>query len=716
MNSYYIHFPIPRANFWWSLILICLMLALTDWHIEPTLPSAEQKSRLGLSFVPNRGQSEPFVHFHVQSQAGTLFFMSDEVLLRLARSEQAEALRLHFEGANPNPELAGNKRLSGVVNYFIGNDPAKWRTNLPTYAAVTYKELYRGIDLRYDGTEGLLKGTYLVAPHADPTGIRWRYEGATTVKLDETTGHLLITTGTNEAPSLIEEAPIAWQTIKGQRVNVSSRYVVTDGTVSFALGAYDPTQPLIIDPTITYATYLGGSDDDNASDIAIDQAGNIYLTGSTASIDFPTPGSSPQAGFAGYTDAFVSKINAAGDELIYSSYLGGSYYDGANAIAIDNAGNASITGYTRADFPIVNPGQPGHGGGDVEAFVTKLNATGDALIYSTYLGGRNEDIGKGITSDTEGNTYVTGYTTSTDFFLVKPLQKSKNGSTDAFVAAFSPTGSLLYSTYLGGSEGESGQSIVVNSAGQAYLTGDTNSSDFPNQNPLQRALGGGLCGSTSSYPCDDIFVVKLNTQGDSLLYSTYFGGSGTDGGSSIAIDRSSNIYVTGSTASEDFPTLNAWQSNHGGDADPFVIKFSPDDNELIYSTYLGGSLNDGGYGIAVDRVGNAYVTGYTASADFPTVNSLQDDGYGSDAFVAKLSPLGDDLTYSTYLGGNHRDGSSGIAVDSVGTVYLTGYTSSTDFPTQNPYQAVHGGDNTNDDAFVVRLGTTHRLYLPVVRD
>ena len=470
-------------------------------------------SKLPLPFVPNAGQTDPAVRFQVHDMGGTIFFTASEVVLALPTTTQASPpiVRLHFEGANPAPAMTGAERLPGIVNYLIGNDPALWRTNISTYAGILYQQLYPGIDLCYDGTSGQLKGTYIVAPGADPNLIRWRHNGATDVHLDEATGSLVIALS---GSTLIEHTPIAWQEVNGQRASVPASYVLAnDGSVGFALGSYDPVLPLTIDPTLSYGTYLGGSGFEEADGIALDSGGNTYVVGTTSSTDFPTEGPyQPSSG--GEEDVFVVKINAAGNALVYSTYIGGSDDDDGSGIAVDSAGNAYVAGDTDStNFPTHNPLQGSNGGMD-DAFVVKLNADGNALVYSTYLGGSHIDEAEAIAVDGEGNAYFTGTTFSAGLFT-----GAYSGDGDAFVAKLNASGSALdYGTYLGGSGYDFGVGIAVDSAGNAYILGQTYSADLPTENPLQADYGGS----------GDAFVAKLNDSGSALLYSTYLGGSGDE--------------------------------------------------------------------------------------------------------------------------------------------------------------------------------------------
>jgi uncharacterized repeat protein (TIGR01451 family) len=688
-----------------AALLVARLLATPTTAPVPAIKLDFDK--LPLSFVPDVGQAVPTVHFQVHDSGSTIFFTPGAAVLALPErgASARSVVRLRFEGANPAPAMIGIDRLPGTANYFVGNDPAKWRTNLPTYAGLVYQQLYPGVDLRYDGTSGQLKGTYTVAPGADPSCIRWRYAGAADVRLEAATGDLLIAVSRTAAGgyNLIEHAPAAWQDIDGERVSVDARYALADdGSVGLALGSYDPTWPLTIDPTLIYGTYLGGSGFEEVEGIALDSDGNIYVAGTTSSTDLPTE-DPVQPSSSGEEDVFVAKINAAGDTLVYSTYIGGDEDDDASGVAVDGNGNAYVTGDTDStDFPTRNPLQP-RGGLD-DAFVVKLNADGNALVYSTYLGGSHIDEAEGIAVDGSGNAYVTGATFSSTWLTDNPM-RAYSGMGDAFVVKLNASGSALaYGTYLGGSGSDFGSDIAVDNNGYAYVSGEAYSTDFPTENPLQADYGG----------FGDVFVAKLNADGNALVYSTYLGGSYKDYSYGIAIDSGGNAYVTGSTESTDFPTTTgALDTTCGTDGncdndtgfythgDAFVAKLNDSGNALLYGTYLGGSNVDKGYAIAVDNTGDAYVAGDTYSDDFSTLGSLQGYGGDADAFVVKLDNDGSVLIYSTYLGGSTSDYGTGIATDNAGNVFVVGITFSEDFPVEDPLQNTHGGGYT--DAFVARI-------------
>lgn len=740
----------------------------------------ENFGKLPLSFEANRGQADRQVKFLSRGSGYTLFLTSnaavlalrkgkpnltDATLPELRKSHTAElktkaalpsgdarptVLSMMLIGANPTANVIGIERLPGSSNYFTGRDPRKWRTSVATYAKVRYKGVYPGVDLIYYGNQRQLEYDFVVARGADPRAIQLRFEGSDRVSVNAD-GDLLLSMNGGEVRF---HKPLAYQrdadrgrtTDEGGKHFLDGRYVLMGkNRVGFQLAPYDRTKPLIIDPVLSYASYLGGSGDETGSgtSIAVDSAGNAYVAGTTASIDFPvtaaafqktfggeSPGCASSAGFA-CGDAFVTKINATGTGLIYSTYLGGSSDDNAFGIALDSSGSAYVSGYTASsDFP-TTPGafQTTFGGttggcnqvfpcGD--AFVAKLNPAGSQLMYSTYLGGSDWDYSEGVAVDGFGNAYITGDTGSANFpttpgaFQTAYTAGSSCGSracTEAFVAKLNPTGTrLVFATFLGASDSDDvGNDIAVDDSGHAFVAGQTISTQFPTTPQAYQTK----CKLDSSGICEtDIFVTKLNAAGSGLVYSTYLGGTGFDTSYALALDGAGNAYLTGLTGSTDFPTtLGAFQTNCGGSGpacgNAFVTKLNATGSGLIYSTYLGGSVFEVGGGIKVDSMGNAYVSGETFSIDFPTANPLQVANAGNgDLFVTKLNPAGSGLIYSTYLGGSSFDGvASTIAIDRAGSAYVVGITSSTDFPvTLGAFQPGFGGGNT--DYVVLKISPT----------
>ena len=727
----------------------------------------EAYGQLPLSFEANQGQGDPRVSFLSRGRGYALFLTGDAAVLALQKSAAAETgnqksrigsarnlnpnpsqgrspesrlpriLRLRLLGASPFIRVSGLDELPGKSSYFFGNDPAKWRTNVPTYAKVRYEGVYPGIDVVYYGNQRQLEYDFVVAPGADPRAITLRFDGLREVQPAlgpqvDSSGDLILQVGDGE---LRFHKPVVYQTestvdsrqftagqaltgislrspkpeSRSARELLDGRYVLrNNGDAGFEVPAYDRTRPLIIDPVLSYSTYLGGNAFDSAYGIAVDSSGNAYVTGSTQSPDFPIL-SPLQAASGGDSDVFLTKLNPTGTALVYSTYLGGSGFDRGTAIAVDSAGNAYVTGFTASvNFP-TTPGsfQTAYGGSG-DAFVAKVKPDGSGLAYSSYLGGSDADFAQGIAVDSAGNAYVTGSTQSTNFPTAgTPFQATHHGASDAFVAKVNPAGSaLVYSTYLGGGGADSGQGIALDSSGNAYVAGFTSSTDFPTVNPISSACVGS-CGSGTNA---NVFVSKLNAGGSSLLYSTYLGGSGLDRGFAIAVDSAGSAYVTGDTQSNNFPiTPGSFQTAYGGSGDAFVAKVKPDGSGLIYASYLGGSDADFAQGIAVDSAGNAYVTGSTQSTNFPTAASpfppFQATNHGSsDAFVAKVKPDGSGLLYSSYLGGSGTDFGQAIALDSSGLAYVAGGTASPNFPpTARAFQAVFGGMAPTGDAFVAKI-------------
>jgi hypothetical protein len=636
-------------------------------------------------------------------------------------------LRMKLHNADAHAVVTGIDELAGKNNYFIGNDRAKWHADVPTYAKVKYEGIYSGIDLVYYGNQRQLEYDFIVAPGANPRSIAFDVGGANRIRRDAH-GDLIFKMGEDQ---IRWHKPVVYQERDGARQVVAANYAVTNyNRVRFEIAKYDVSRPLYIDPLI-YSTYLGGSDYESGRAIAVDGAGNAYVTGKTYSTDFPVTSGAFQTTRKGDDDVFVTKFNSAGSALVYSTYLGGSGYaddggDIAGGIAVDSSGNAYLTGTTySSDFPTTAGAfQTVCGGGGNcgvgDGFVTKLNPTGSALVYSSYLGGSSYNFAEGIAVDSSGSAYITGGTDSTDFPITPDAFQTTFGG--CFVTKFNPTGSaLVYSTYLGGSGGapggDHGYGIAVDSSGNAYVTGLAGSSDFPTTPGAFQSVCNG--GDTSCAP-PNTFVTKFNPSASGLVYSALLGGSDIDWGMGIAVDRSGNAYVTGTTYSRDFPTTSGGfqttcggaGNNYSGCWDAFVTKVNPDGSALAYSNYLGGTNDDWGIDISVDSSGNAYVIGYTESSDFPMKYPLQPANLaGTSAFVTKISPEGA-LTYSTYLGGiggifDDYEGIYymvepvlGIAPDSSGNAYVTGQTGSYNFPTMSPLQPFLGGPG---DAFVAKI-------------
>jgi len=696
---------------------------------DNNMPQIKSLSNLLWSFEANIGQKDELVKFLTRGKGYTAFFTPTEVVLTLVQDKAEDRpinkredfmnhnkkeplekqsiehniLRMKMEGANPDTEIIGEEILEGKINYFIGNDPEKWVTDVPTYEKVRYQEIYPGIDLLYYGKSRQLEHDFIVKPGSDPGKINLSFEGSEKIEIDDG-GNLLIQAKKGDLKLL---KPVAYQNINGTQQEIESFYEIREnGNVGFLLGEYDRDATLKIDPVLVYSTFLGGSNFDWDKGIAVDSAGSAYVTGFTYSSDFPTTTGAYDITSNG-VDAFVTKLNASGTELIYSTFLGGTEYEEGKGIAIDTAGNAYVTGLTNSsDFPTTAGAYDTTYNGNGDVFVTKLNASGTGLIYSTFLGGIELDLVYGIAVDSVGNAYAAGLTTSSDFpTTVGAYDTTFTGTGDAFVTELNASGTgLVYSTFLGGVNVAEAQAIAVDEAGNAYVTGLTNSSDFPTTvGAYDTTFNGG------DY---DAFVTKLNDSGSGLIYSTFLGGSDYDWGNGIAVDELGNAYVTGSTRSSDFPTTaDAYDTIYNGTGDAFVTKLNASGTGLIYSTFLGGVDYEEAFGIAVNDEGNAYVIGYTYSSDFPTTAGAYDTTYNGngDVFVTKLNAGGTGLIYSTFLGGSDFEWGSGIALDSAGNAYVTGLTNSSDFPTTaGAYDTTYNG---NGDAFVTKFS-----FVPSVPD
>lgn len=612
------------------------------------------------------------------------------------------ALKLQFVGANRKVKIEGHVERTGKINCFKGNNPEKWYTDLSMYEKIIYKELWNGIDLVFYGEKKQLKYEFVVHPKGNLKDIKLRYKGAEGISLDEE-GNLLIKNELgilmDEHPISYQE--IEGKKVAIDSRFIVKHYLIRKSTYSFDIEkGYNPDLPIIIDPGLIYSTFLGGASGESGERIAIDNTGNAYVTGITSSPDFPTTAGAFQPGFGGgFIDGFITKLNASGTGLVYSTYLGSEGNDACTDIAVDNTGSVYVTGVTQTGFPITAGAfQTVFGGGISDAFITKLNAAGSGLIYSTYLGGNDGDQGFGIAIDSSGNAYVTGKTNSGDFpTTAGAFQTTLAGDFDAFVTKLNAAGAgLVYSTYLGGGSEDEGNDIAVDSAGSVYVTGETESGDFPTTaGAFQTVMAGssdafvtnlnttgtGLVYSTylggngdnrgegiaidnmgnafvtgetdsSDFPTTtgafqttlngtvNAFVTKINTTGTGLTYSTYLGGSDKDAGNGIAVDGFGSAYVTGGANSLDFPiTSNAFQAMLNGINDAFITKLNAEGTELIYSTYLGGNNTNSGHGVAVDNMGNAYVTGQTVSVDFPTTPGAFQTSIGGagDAFITKIS-------------------------------------------------------------------------------
>ncbi|MFC5861455.1 chitobiase/beta-hexosaminidase C-terminal domain-containing protein [Acidicapsa dinghuensis] len=665
--------------------------------------------KLPLSFEPNQGQADSSVQFLSRGQGYSLLLRPDRAVIAFtgadSKSREKTAIRIALDDANPHAAVSSEDQQITRTNYFLGSDPSRWHTNIPNFGRIHYHSVYNGIDLLYYGNQHRLEHDFVIAPHADPTQIVLTITGVDHLTVDSATGDLLLAAAPGQ-PALRLLKPFTYQPplhSSGPRIPIPSSYhLLAENKVAFTIGHYKPALPLIIDPVLVYSTYLGGSGvaghgGDQGNGIAVDSAGDAYIVGTTYSTDFPVT-----------SNAFQQQNNSAT--------------------------------------------------GDSTVFISELNPTGTALIYSTYLGGSGGDFGYGIALDSTGNAYITGATYSADFPATCGAYQTTNPSTTAgaptaFVAAIQPGGgNLIYSTYLGGSGnqnatplGDVAQAIAVNATGNAYITGYTWSSNFPVSSHAFQAAFAGTSATSNA------FVTELNPTGNALVYSTYLGGNGAnqagDYGNAIALDTSGDVFIAGSSGSTNFPvTSGALQTTLKGPSNAFVTELNPAGSAEVYSTYLGGSgvpttfydngvpndpagtggLGDSAQAIAIDSQGNAYVAGITNSGNFPlTIGVVEgaSSGLGAyiglvpyggpytievaafppGAFLSKLKPDGSALIYSTYLEGQSTS-IKGLAVDSAGAAYITGST-----PTF--MAGIFGGFQSTSDALPLPASTGNSAFL-----
>jgi Beta-propeller repeat len=656
---------------------------------------------LPTNFEVNRGQADDDVKFIGRGKGFGVLLKSSEAVIALQNHKQtAQRVSMKLEGANSAAFVSGVGQQVARANYFIGNDPAKWVRDVETYSGVFYSSVYRGVDLMFHSNERELEYDFTVAPEGDPNTIRLRFDGADNARITSD-GALILGTAAGE---LRHERPFAYQQSNGSMTPVQTVFKKrSDGTIGFQVGDYDRTLPLVIDPVLVYSTYLGGAASDFGRAITVDSAGNTYIAGDSVSSDFLFRASTSNS------DVFVGRLGTNGLLFTYS-FFGGAKNDTASGLIVDGSGNIYLSGTTESsDFPLVSSiGTALMGTSD--AFVVKLTANFQQFFYSSLVGGTGRETGVSLAVDIAGSAYISGRTSSTDFPLAGAIQTSYGGGdSDAFVSKLALDGkTLVYSTYLGGSlaEDASGQSgISVDSAGNAYVTGDTLSANFPLRNPIQPSKNGGTSNS-------DAFVSVINASGSAFVYSTYLGGTNDDFGLAIATDASHNAYVAGKTKSTSFPGSTSTRTSTTT-SDAFVAKISASGSAINYLTFVGGAVGDeSANAIAVNATGDTVVIAGFAGAGVTAVKSIQSffKGGAEDALIAMLGSNGA-VAFSTYLGGSGDDDALGIALGSDGAIYVTGFTDSQDFLTFLELKDTNAGAR---DIFIAKIDPNTTLNRPVI--
>jgi len=681
-----------------------------------TFPSAQFKnSPIGFELYEANGVTK----YISRGNNFALFLTPTEAVVTLndANTSTPAVLRMQFLGANKTTTLTGLGNTQSKSHYFMGNDPTKWKTDITRYGKVRYEALYPGIDLLFYGNQSELEYDFIVAPNIDPDIIRLNFTGAKKLSISNN-GDLLIETS---AGRVLQKKPIVYQNTlnKQNKKIINSRYVLLDkNTIGFNIGNYDHSQPLIIDPILDYATYIGGSDQDNGTKIAIDSNGYIYITGYTFSSDFPSG-----AVLGSNISAFITKLTPDGSSVVFSIYLGGSGTDRGRDIAISDEGDIYIVGETTStDFPVLASAHQLQNNGGTDVFMTVISRGGSHLHYSTYFGGSGYDAGRGLAIGNNDQVYLTGETWSDDLLTTNSLDSvcgtgstcTNSQSYDAFFTVIDLlSNDLLYSTYLGGNGNDRAHAVAVDLAtGYSYIVGESNSSDFPRQKPIlpiipsQQPLGDNLQGFLT-------VIDPTLTNRSSLIFSSFLGGTKEDVVDSVTVDASGNAYLFGYTNSIDFPVKNAYQEFLRGETDSFIAKIDPSaatgPDALIYATYLGGSGAELAYGVAVDDLNRTYIVGTTSSTDFPTVAPFQNENAGGiDVFVATLTPDGSSLQYASYLGGSGDETGSGIAVTADGAAYIVGDSTSSTLPTprlfiQTASLSTLSGTDSSTNAFIAKV-------------
>lgn len=687
--------------------------------------------KIPLSFEENKGQFNSDIKFACRRSSSTLFLSKDQVDLVISKkttpptlekerflesqNQRAEKttdsiakISLKMVGAKQPKEIVGINETVTKSNYFSGFN--KWQTDISHYEKVLYEQIYSGIDIIYYGNdENRFEYDLVVAPKVNPSKIIISFDVKSSsseklqqpLKLDKD-GNLVISLGEEE---IYQPKPIVYQEINGVRSYIKGNYVLKSrNQVGFTIGKYNTNYPLIIDPEVIYSTFIGGSNTDGIDEIIVDDKGSAYILGGTFSKDLSTTENAFQKQGQKTnldSDIFIAKLNPQGNEYIYLTYITGSNLDSGNDITVDLDGNIYITGETESkDFPLFKPMQSNLKGHS-DAFITKLNAQGNSLIFSTLLGGNDIDEGNAIGLDSQGSIYIAGGSNSSDFPLFNPRNTKKDGFREAFITKLEPTGDkLIYSTYSGGSDSFFIE-LKIDLNDNVYLVGRIDSK--PDSTEILPTTPGAFQENPPNLSANGI-LVKLSPNGK-IIYATYLGGGGLDICTSIDVDDEGNAYVGGVTTSENFPVLKAFQSTKnsqtrvGAAQDGFITKFNPRGDGILYSTFFGGGGSDSVGKVAIDEEKNIYLLlePFESLRDLPIVNTFWEQSFKDHGYIVKLNPSGDKIIYSGYLEAGFA---FAMAVDKKGSVYVGGTINSDKLPTKN---AVQPNKRENFDGFVVKI-------------
>lgn len=653
--------------------------------------AVEALGRLPLSFVENQGQFDDRVAFFSRQGPLMVYFTRDGMALRLISDEQSSDKRakganvfLTFEGSSQDVRVEGCDPLPGKYNYLADKQSNNWHNKVPAYGSIRYRGLYQGIDMVVRDHDGRIEYDLILEPGADVDAISVRCQGGNALRPSQDDGLVLET----DAGPLVQPKPYTYAVSpEGEHEQVSCTFrVLDDNRYGFHVPNRDCESKLVIDPGLIYSTVFGGVNFDQLNSMAIDSTDAVVITGYTISYDFPTtPGTFDPIGFNG-EDVIVVKMSPDGSQLLWSTFLGSNREDKGHHLVIDDSDNVIITGLTRSpDFPVTAGAYDttfNKGSEWQDAFVSKLSADGSTLLFSTFLGGSDIELGNAVALDDSGAVVVTGTTYSNDFpTTTGAYDTTLDGDRDAFVAKLSADAStLIYGTYLGGTDRDYGHDLGADASGAVVVAGETDSNDFPTTTGAFDTTFNGV----SPWYWNDAFVAKLSADGSNLLYGTFLGGTKRDSSRAVAVDSSGVAVVTGYTSSLDFPTNpNAFDQSYNGDEnDVFAVKLSADGSQLIYGTYVGGSDNETSYDVILDNTGAALITGPARSSDFPVSPGAYDTSHngGLDVFLTKLSADGSELLYGTFLGASSTDWGYGLCLDSTGNVVLGGHTTSMWFP------------------------------------